>query len=120
MIMTKYNTELPGEMLAGALKDLINKIYKILPLKETEEASIAVYIPALIREVMGMNELIEALHEDGRFISLVSILENLSSDEVDVATTKSDVFKAINIVRLIQRKLFGDSYDSKPKGRKRA
>lgn len=120
MMTTKYETVLPEEMVANSLGDLINKIYKILPLKETEEGSIAVYIPSLMREVLGMNEVINALHDDGRFISIISILENLANNDVDVAATKSDVFKAINIVKAVQRRLFGDKYDNRPKKRKRA
>ena len=87
------------------MNTLINQFYKILPLKESETETLSQYIDSLLRELLGMRELMAELREDGLYLSLCSILQyHLDHPERDVGVVKSDVFKAIHVIKLLRSK----------------
>ena len=96
---TKYNIEVSNAMFINKLNVLVNQFYKILPIKESGEPSITQYLNGLLREMLGLKSLIQALDNDAMYMSLLSILQYLIDNDCDVATVKSDVFKSINILK---------------------
>lgn len=101
----KESVAVSERAIGGYLFSLVDKIYKILPLREIEEQTNEKYIKALIREIVGMQELTVVLERDSRLMSVLSILQYLSShvNEMSVENVKSDVFQAINIVKKLRK-----------------
>lgn len=104
-MITVYGTEVSRKMTKSRVDELINQFYKILPMKESGSDTLTQYIGSLLREMLGMKELMTEWHEDGRYISLCGILQHLL-DHPDCGTdvVRSDVFKAIGLIKLLQKK----------------
>lgn len=104
-MMTSYGTDISREMTGSRMNTLINQFYKILPLKESETETLSSYIDSLLREMLGMKELMAELREDGLYLSLCSILQyHLDHPDRSVKDVKSDVFKAIHVIKLLRDK----------------
>lgn len=103
-MMTCYDIELSNELVYKQIKDLVNRFYKILPIKESGEPTLKQYQSSLLREMLGFQSLIVALKYDDRYMSLLSILQYMIEFDPDVNLVRSDVFKAINILKSLQKK----------------
>ena len=104
-MMTVYDTEVSRKMVSRRIEDLINQFYKILPLREGGSKTLSQYIESLLREMLGMQDLMVEWHDDGQYMSLLGILRFLATNpECDVSVVKSDVFKAISIIKRLHRK----------------
>ena len=104
-MMTIYDVEISREVVKKRVAELVNQFYKILPLRENESDTLSQYSSSLLREMLGMKELIKEWHDDGQYVSLLGILQFITDNpRCDVATVKSDVFKAINIIKRLQAK----------------
>lgn len=102
---TTYGTEISREMVANRVDDLIGQFYKILPLKEHGSPTLTKYIKSLLREMLGMKSLMEEWQQDARYLSLIGILEYyVKNPDSDVEEVRSDVFKAINVIKQLQEK----------------
>ena len=106
-MMTKYG-DVPDSVVHNYFKSLINQIYKILPIKESGEQTLEIYIDSLLRELIGYKNLFDEVQEDSMLISIISILSYLSSNDCSTRVVRSDVFKAISICNKITER-----YDSK-------
>ena len=102
--MTNKGIELPNKMVSNYLGSLIGLFYKILPIKESGEPSLMKYMESLQREMIGCHDLIIALNNDELYLSLLSILQYLIDNDCDTGIVKTEVFKAINICKKLQRK----------------
>lgn len=102
--MTKYKIEVSDELTNNYFKSLINKIYKILPIKESGEPTLYKYIESLLRELIGNKTLIVKLSNDAQYLSLLATLEYLNSNDCEVAVVRTEVFKAISICKKLQKK----------------
>ena len=104
-MMTIYNVEMSREVMKKRVNELINQFYKILPLRENESATLSQYTGSLLREMLGMKQLFVEWHDDSQYASLLGILQYISDNPTcDVSVVKSDVFKAINIIKRLQKK----------------
>lgn len=103
-MMTSYGVDLNDRMFFNRLSGFVNQFYKILPIKENGEPTLVQYMKGLQREMLGCQALIVALHDDAQYLTLLSILQYMIDHECDVATVKSDVFKAINILKRMQKR----------------
>lgn len=102
---TKYGTEISRKMKKSRIDELINQFYKILPMKESQADTLSQYVSSLLREMLGMQELMLEWKEDGRYLSLCGILQSfVNNPDMDVLTVRSDVFKAISIIKNLQKK----------------
>lgn len=104
-MMSRYDIDVDDVMLKNKLDALVNQFYKILPIKESGEPSLPQYMKSLQREMLGCKSLILALENDAQYLTLLSILQYMIDHDCDVATVKSDVFKAIGIIKRMQAKL---------------
>jgi len=104
-MMSKYDIDINDVMLKNKLNALVNQFYKILPIKESGEPSLLQYMKSLQREMLGCKSLILALENDAQYLTLLSILQYMIDHDCDVAIVKSDVFKAIGIIKRMQTKL---------------
>lgn len=102
----KYG-EIPSESFNSYFEILINKTFKILPLKESETDTLESYLNSLLREIVGNAELVGFLKDEPMFISFVSILTYLATEQYDVAVCKQEVFKCIRLLKNIRERCFG-------------
>lgn len=98
MIKTTAGVPMDAAILKNYFRTLINLFFKILPIWESGESSLDTYMRSLQAELLGCKELIEAIHEDPSFLSLISILQYLiDNPSCGVGVVKREVFRAISI-----------------------
>lgn len=103
-MMTSQNIELSNELIHRYIHELVNRFYKILPIKESGETTLLQYQKSLLREMLGCQNLIVAFQYDDRYLSLLSILQYMIDYDPDVDSVRSDVFRAIGILKRLQGK----------------
>jgi hypothetical protein len=105
MIDVKYG-QIPNELFNNYLKYLVNKLFKVLPMKEHEVKSLNSYLRSLQIELIGSTELIGTLKNDPQFLSLMNTIQFFIDNEFDNQTCKREVFKCIHILEDLQKKYF--------------
>lgn len=90
------------QALQNYLDRLVNHFYKILPMRESGEESLAAYMESLQAELLGCSALLEKINSDPLFVSLVSILQYLiDRPNGSVYIYRREVFKSISICKKI-------------------
>lgn len=98
-------TEINAELLRNYFHALVNCIFKILPMKESNEDSLEVYMKSLQSEMSGCERLIEAINNDAMFLSLLSILQyQIDNPDCPINETRREVFRAIAICNKLKAK----------------
>lgn len=98
MIQTTVGVPMNAMVLSNYLAALINHFFKILPIRENGDSSLRVYMRSLQAELLGCRELVEAIHDDALFLTLISILQHLiDTPDCPVQDVKREVFRAISI-----------------------
>lgn len=105
MIQVKYG-EIPKENFCRYFEFLIDKTYKILPLKEENSNTLKSYLESFLRELIGNKDLIEMLVDEPHFITVLNTMQFLISEEYSVGICKKEVFKCIKILEKINTKYF--------------
>lgn len=105
MIEVKYGM-LPKENFCKYFEFLINKTYKILPLKEENSDTLKSYLESYQRELIGNMDLIPLLVDEPRFITVLNTMQFLISEEYSDKVCKREVFKCIHILEAIKEKYF--------------
>lgn len=105
MIEVKYGM-LPKENFCKYFEFLINKTYKILPLKEENSDTLKSYLESYQRELIGNMDLIPLLVDEPRFITVLNTMQFLISEEYSDKVCKREVFKCIHILEAIKDKYF--------------
>lgn len=104
-IQTTAGVPMNTTMLSGYMRSLVNRFFKILPIRESGEGSLETYMRSLQLELLGFNELIVAVHEDFEFVSLLNILQYLiDNPECSLVVVKREVFRAISICNKLKAK----------------
>ena len=94
---------IPKEAVNNYLSALINKVYKILPMKEEQSETLHCYLTGLRHELVGCYQLHFELVDEPRFLAVVNIVKYLESNDYDTATCTREVFKAINLIQDIRK-----------------
>lgn len=110
MIEVKYGM-LPKETFCRYFEFLINKTYKILPLKEEKSDTLKSYLESYLRELIGNKNLIPLLVDEPKFVTVLNTMQFLISEDYSDKVCKKEVFKCIRILEEIKDKYFkeGDS-----------
>ncbi len=103
-MMTIYNTEISDRMVSNYMHALVNRFYKILPIKESGEDTLKRYLKSLQREMIGFRDLITLIQDDDRYLTLLAMIQYFISHDTDVDTVRTDVFRAISILKKLQKK----------------
>lgn len=103
-MITKYNINIENKLISNYLESLIDRFYKILPMKENCEQTLPRYMESLLRELIGFDKLVSFISYDDRYLTLLSIVQYLIDNDVDVDIVRTDVFRAINILKKIRKK----------------
>ena len=104
-IQTTAGVPMNATMLSGYMRSLVNRFFKILPIRESGEDSLETYMRSLLSELLGFKELIVVVHEDSEFVSLLNILQYLiDNPECSLIVVKREVFRAISICNKLKAK----------------
>ena len=96
-------SSIPNKAVKAYLKTLIDKVYKILPMKEENSETLHCYLSGLTHELVGCYQLYYELVDEPRFLSVVNIVKYLETNDYDTATCKREVFKAIKLIQSIAK-----------------
>lgn len=107
MIEVKYGL-IPKESFCNYFKFLINKTYKILPLKEENSDTLTSYLESYLRELIGNKDLITILINEPKFITVLNTMQFLISENYSVKVCRKEIFKCIHILEEINKKYFED------------
>lgn len=81
-VETKYNP-IPNELYYNYMDMLVNRIFKILPLKDEKSKTVDTYIINLLNELTGNKELIIHLNNDSRYETILANLQALLATDAD-------------------------------------
>ena len=105
MIALTNGAEINGAVIHNYFRALVNLFFKILPMQESGSASLGTYMRSLQCELCGCRDLINAIDNDPRDMSLISILEYLIQNPTcDHLVVRREVFQAISICNKLQAK----------------
>jgi hypothetical protein len=96
--------QISDAMFYNYLSLLIDKIFKILPMKEKNISTLYVYLDSLQIEILGCMGLSIEFKNDPEFITLLSTIQYLCNSTSDDKTYKREVFKMIKIIEKLQGK----------------
>lgn len=98
MVQTSTGDYISSTTICRYFNSLVNRFFKILPMRENNEKSLPRYMHSLQRELMGCQHLFPALETCDPFISLLSNLQYLvDAPECSIDEVKRTVFRSINI-----------------------
>ena len=105
MVETTAGMPIDAEVLHNYFRNLVNHFFKILPIRESGEKTIAVYLESLKAEMLGCNNLIESIHNDASYLTLISILQYfIDNPDCDLSEVRREVFRAIRICNKISER----------------
>ena len=103
-----YGMELDGHTLNKYFSTLVDRIYKILPMRENGEKTLSVYMESLLCELGGFKELFEAISNDTGYLTILSILQYLRKHpRLPVYVVKREIFRAISVCKML-REQYGE------------
>ena len=103
----KYSSyaNLCSELIPNYFDYLINQFYKILPMKEENNATLGTYLESFRTELLGFCELARLIKYDARFVSIISVVQYMiDNPDAKHESVKREVFKAINICKKLSSK----------------
>ena len=108
MIETVYGDRLADEVLEAYLRNLVNLLFKILPMRENEEKTLGIYLESLIRELVGFKGLFITVDNDASLTQILSILQYMTEHpECEVKTVRREVFRAISLCNKMRERYTG-------------
>ena len=98
MLNTTAGNQIDSKFLKSYFKDLIDRFFKILPMRENNEKTTCVYMQSLQSELLGCKNFVEAIGEDSLYLTLLAILQYLiDNPECQLSEVRREVFRAISI-----------------------
>lgn len=97
-VLTSTGDYIDSTEVCKYFNSLINRFFKILPMRENNEKSLQRYMHGLQQELVGCQGFFPALETCEPFISLLSNLQYLiDTPDCPVSKVKCTVFRSINI-----------------------
>lgn len=90
---------------------LRGKIFKILPLKESENAYLHKHLEALFRKLTGAYDVFEDIGSIPEYNDIVTIVGYMVDHEITVDECRSDMFEMQSLLDRIIARLDGDGDD---------
>lgn len=110
IIETIKGVELDGAVINNYFRSLVNLFFKILPIWESGDGSVSTYMETLQSEVLGCRSLISTFNNDGRFLTLAAILQDLiDHPEYSHAKVRKTVFDAITVCNRLRASYFEEA-----------
>lgn len=103
MINTATGKQIDSSVVCDYFRSLVNRFFKILPMREQNEESLCVYVQSLQLELIGCMGFVDGLRADAEYMTLLSILQYMiDNPECSVTSVKREVFRAISIINKIK------------------
>ena len=93
-MLSKYDFDVPQNVLEQNITRLVNQLWKIIPMHENNE-DWARQLETVKLEIAGLNEI---FIQDPRFLQLLSKLEGLKVVDVEFNIYRKTVFECINLL----------------------
>lgn len=102
-MLLKYNIEIDNKDISNRLKQLINLVYKLLPMREEEDNNWQTLLSTIIEEIAGMNRLMGEKDGDILF-SLLCKLEGLFTlnDKDSFFDFRRTIFECLNLMNKVK------------------
>lgn len=98
MCETVAGKSVEAELVGNYFNSLVNAFFKVLPMRENNEATLLTYLQSLQLELLGCGRLIPQLCTDPQLLSLLSVLQAfIDEPEMAVDKVRREVFKSIRI-----------------------
>ena len=95
-MLTKYEFDIPQNVLNQNVTRLVNQLWKIIPMRENNE-NWAWQLETVKIEIAGLNEIFV---QDPRFLQLLSKLEGLQIEQdIEFSVYRKTVFEAISLLQ---------------------
>ena len=105
MMETNVGLPLDEKAVGVYLKNWVAMFFKILPIRESDDPSLTVYMQSLQREILGCKALLPAMREDAQFLSLICRLQYLiDHPDCPFLELRRDVFACISICNKLKAK----------------
>lgn len=99
---TSVDQPVSQELVINYLKSLVNRFFKILPIRENEEGSLQPYLKSLLNELIGCTNLITELGYNPMIMTLMSTLKFLiDNPDCSFKQLRRHVFDSISIINKI-------------------
>lgn len=105
-VNTSVGEPLSAVLLEHYFRNLVNQVYKILPMRENGTESLGKYIWRLEAELIGGQSLVDDLREDAYYGSLLNILQYLGDygEHCSNEQVKQLVFEGISLCEKLSRR----------------
>lgn len=100
-MMTVLSIDVPNQGVANYLDSLVGKIYKVLPMKESNAAYLQQYIEWKLREILSFQKFITVVGSDPEFMELILIMYSIADAGNTVEIVRHDVFEAIRLCKVL-------------------
>ena len=108
MTDTVYGITMDNAFVSGYFASLVNRIFKILPIRERGETTLSTYLDSLIIEILGCESVLAELNGDEGILTLVSTFRYLRDNEdLPVSVVRREVFRAISVCKKIGERFEG-------------
>ena len=98
------DTKLGQSVLYNYLTTLVNRLFKVLPLREEADETCDAYISGLIAELLGFSGLIKSVKCDASYIAILSTLQYLlDNPNIPVKAVKKAVFDSISLCYALRK-----------------
>lgn len=98
---SKYG-EIDNTACYNYLSRLVDKLFKIIPLKEVGSPTVDTYIEDLIFELSGNNEVFVETEYNPKLVDIISILEAVKNEDMNHKEYRRSIFKCITITEQLQ------------------
>lgn len=104
----RKKNEADGLCFRGYFSTLVNRLFKILPMREDNEGSLAEYMDSLMVELIGFGSLSPEVGDNAAFVSILSTLKYLQDNiDVSVRVFRREVFRCISVCNYLREKYGG-------------
>ena len=102
--ITVLGDEICAAMLKAYFAGLVNRLFKILPLWESKESTLCIYLRSLQNELLGCQGFIPVFKADADFVTLLAILQFfVEHPDTEVSDIRREVFRAIRICKRLEK-----------------
>lgn len=107
MVETNIGMPVRSTCLSNYFRTLVNRFFKILPIREENEETLVTYMQSLQLEILGCQSLISEMYDDPDYISLLSVLQYLiDNPQISKSSLKREVFGAISICNKLKARYY--------------
>ena len=96
------------EQAISYINALVNKFFKILPMKEHGDESLGAYMQSFQIELMGCRSALPGIGDNASFVTLIGLLQYLiEHPHCDVKIVRREVFHAIDLCGRLKEAING-------------